>query len=223
MLSSHVSHVRKIAKKGGIFISDVDITARDTNTNDIDIINDIFAGNINAFEVLVKKYEKMIYNLAMTKLRNRETAEDITQECFLRAYKMLRSYRTDSAFSTWIYRICQNLIIDYYRKNKNFKTYSLTTNDDDGEEKVQDIADSSEEPLEAIVRQEKVEKVRELINSLPDDLREVIILRDIKDYSYKEIADMLDLEIGTVKSRLSRSREKLKTLIKENMDVSELL
>ena len=171
----------------------------------------------------MKKYEKMIYNLAMTKLRNRETAEDITQECFLRAYKMLRSYRTDSAFSTWIYRICQNLIIDYYRKNKNFKTYSLTTNDDDGEEKVQDIADSSEEPLEAIVRQEKVEKVRELINSLPDDLREVIILRDMKDYSYKEIADMLDLEIGTVKSRLSRSREKLKTLIKENMDVSELL
>lgn len=158
----------------------------------------------------------------MTKTHNRETAQDITQDCFLRAYKMLRSYRTDSAFSTWIYRICQNLIIDYYRKNKNLKTQSLTENNDDSE-KVIDIADTSEEPLELIIRQEKIEKIRELINSLPDDLREVIILRDINDLSYKQISEMLDIEIGTVKSRLSRSREKLKSLIRENIDVKELL
>ena len=198
----------------------------DTAVNDADIISEIFSGNVNAFEMLVKKYEKMIYNLAMTKTRHRETAEDITQECFLRAYKMLRSYRTDSAFSTWIYRICQNLIIDYYRKNKNIQTQSLTENyydDDNNGEKEKEIADNSEDPSALIIRQEKIEKVRELINSLPDDLREIIILRDINDLSYKQISEMLDIEIGTVKSRISRSREKLKELIKENMDISELL
>lgn len=172
----------------------------------------------------------MIYNLAVTKTRNHETAQDITQECFLRAYKMLRSYRTDSTFSTWIYRICQNLIIDYYRKNKNLNTVSLTGFGGENESasdgiggKEREIADDSQEPSALIIRQEKIETVRRLIDSLPDDLREIIILRDMNDQSYKDIADMLDIEIGTVKSRLSRAREKLKLMIKDNINGGELL
>ena len=180
---------------------------------------------MNAFETIVKKYEKMIYNLAFTKTQNRENAQDISQECFLRAYKMLRGYRTDSAFSTWIYKICQNLIFDFFRKNKKIKTVSLSVPDDesgDDEIKEKDIADYDSEPSEQIIREEKIKKIREIINSLPEDLREIIVLRDLQNLSYTQISEMLGVEIGTVKSRLNRAREKLKSYILKNNKNGEL-
>ena len=194
--------------------------------NDAEIIERVLSGDVNYFEFIVKKYEKMIYNLAITKTQNRETAQDISQECFLRAYKMLRSYRTDSAFSTWVYRICQNLIFDYYRKNKKMKTVSLSvldngSGDDDIKEK--DIADLTSEPSEHIIRAERIEKIRELINSLPADLRDIIVLRDLQNMSYTQISEILDLEIGTVKSRLNRAREKLKNNVIKINENGELL
>ena len=170
-------------------------------------------GDVNAFEVLVKKYEKMIYNLALTKLRNKENAQDIAQECFLRAYKMLRSYRTESAFSTWIYRICQNLIYDHYRKEKKLTTVEFPE---------AEIEDENGDPSDRLIRSEKIKKIREIIDSLPDDLREIIVLRDLNDISYADIAEMLDIEMGTVKSRLSRAREKLKEYIIKNNANGEL-
>ena len=168
------------------------------------------------FEIIVKRYEKMLYNLAVSKMRSRENAQDIVQECFLRAYKMLRSYRTDSAFSTWIYKICQNLIFDFFRKNKKMKTVSLSVPDDgygDNDLMEKDIADYESEPSEQIIREEKIQKIREIINLLPEDLREMIVLRDLQNLSYAQISDMLDIEIGTVKSRINRAREKLKNYI----------
>ena len=191
--------------------------------SDTEIIEKILSGDVDYFEVIVKKYEKMIYNLAMVKTQNRENAQDISQECFLRAYKMLRSYKTDSAFSTWLYRICQNLIFDFYRKNKKLKTVSLSVPDTYEEEtKEKDIVDYDSDPSEQIIRAEKIEKIREIINSLPEDLREIIILRDLQDVSYAQIAEMLDIGIGTVKSRLNRAREKLKEYIIKNNKKSEL-
>ena len=194
--------------------------------SDAEVIAKVLSGDVNSFEIIVKKYEKMIYNLAMTKLQNKENAQDISQECFLRAYKMLRTYRSDSAFSTWIYRICQNLIFDYYRKSKKIKTVSLSVSvsdtsvgTDGGETKEREIEDISGDPSEQIIRNEKIEKIREIINSLPEDLRDIIILRDFKNLSYANISEVLDIEIGTVKSRLNRAREKLKEyLIKNNTD-----
>ena len=170
----------------------------------------------------------MLYGLAMSKMRHKENAQDIVQECFLRAYKMLRSYRTDSTFSTWIYRICQNLIYDFYRKNKKAQFVSLSVSPDedgggfDDALKEKDVEDITQEPSEIVIRQEKIAKIRELIESLPDDLRDIIILRDMNNYSYTKIAEMLDIEIGTVKSRLNRAREKLKKYILDNNKNNEL-
>ena len=193
--------------------------------DDAEIIEKVLSGDVNAFETIVKRYEKMIYNLAFTKTQNRENAQDISQECFLRAYKMLRSYRTDSAFSTWIYKICQNLIFDFFRKNKKMKTVSLSFSDDgigDDEIKEKDIADYDSEPSEQIIREEKIQKIREIINSLPEDLKEIIVLRDLQNLSYTQISEMLGVEIGTVKSRLNRAREKLKNYILKNNKNGEL-
>ena len=105
------------------------------------------------------------------------------------------------------------------------KTVSLSVSDDEsGEDEVKekDIADYDGEPSEQIIREEKIKKIREIINSLPDDLREVIVLRDLQNLSYTQIADMLDVEIGTVKSRLNRAREKLKNNIIKNNKNGEL-
>ncbi|MCL2099860.1 MAG: sigma-70 family RNA polymerase sigma factor [Oscillospiraceae bacterium] len=175
-------------------------------------------GNVNAFEALVKKYEKMLYNLALNKLGNRENAQDLVQECFLRAYKMLRSYRADAAFSTWIYTIAKNLIYDFYRANKNKKSAEIPLYTEDGEDfKEIEIADVSSDPAEQLLKNEKIKKVRELIAALPDDMREIIIMRDINDMSYSEIAECLNIEQGTVKSRLNRARAKLKEYISEHL------
>jgi len=191
--------------------------------SDAEIIGRVLAGDANSFEFIVKKYEKMIYNLAMSKTNNRENAQDISQECFLRAYKMLASYRTDSAFSTWIYRICQNLIFDFYRKEKKIKTVSLSAADRYGEEiPDRELQDFDSDPSEQILRAEKIEKIREIINSLPEELREIIVLRDLNNVSYARISEMLGLELGTVKSRLNRAREKLKNYILANNKNGEL-
>jgi len=172
----------------------------DKNTgsaSDEEIIEKVLSGNVNAFEIIVKKYEKMIYNLTMTKTRNRETAQDISQKCFLRVYKMLGNYKTESAFSTWIYGICQNLISDFYKKNKTIQTVCLSVLN----------------PSEEIIRADKTAQIREIIYSLPGDLKDIIVLRDLKNLSYAQIAEMLDLEIDTVKSHLNRARKKLKNYI----------
>jgi RNA polymerase sigma-70 factor (ECF subfamily) len=159
----------------------------------------------------------------MSKTGSRENAQDISQECFLRAYKMLAGYRTDSAFSTWIYRICQNLIFDFYRKEKKIKTVSLSATDSYGEEAPDlDLPDYESDPAEQLTRTEKIQKIREIINSLPDDLREIIVQRDLNNLSYAQISEMLSLEIGTVKSRLNRAREKLKNYIIKNNKNGEL-
>jgi len=218
-------YTKKIHEKGGDIITSVTDNINAAEVSDAEIIEKVLSGDVNAFEVIVKKYEKMIYNLAMTKTQSKENAQDISQECFLRAYKMLRSYRTDSAFSTWIYRICQNLIFDFYRKNKKIKTVSLSVSDlNDGESKEKEIVDtnSGSEPSEHVIRTEKIEKIREIINSLPEDLREIVILRDLNNISYEQISEMLDIELGTVKSRLNRAREKIKDFIIKNNKDGEL-
>jgi RNA polymerase sigma-70 factor (ECF subfamily) len=107
------------------------------------------------------------------------------------------------------------LIYDFYRANKNRKNAEVSLyGEDDGEDlREREIADLSSEPSEIIIREEKIRKIRELIKSLPDDLRDILIMRDINNLSYNEISESLDIEIGTVKSRINRAREKLKDYI----------
>lgn len=188
-----------------------------TERTDFEIIEDVLHGNVNAFEILVKKYEKMIYNLCYTKTRNKETAFDLSQECFLKVYKSLANFKNTSAFSTWIYSICKNLITDYFRKNKN-EMLVLSYYDDAGDDvKEFDVPDAAPTPEVQILNAERDEIVREAIMKLPVHLSEVIILRDIKDMNYNQICETLGIDLGTVKSRIFRGREKLKKLLRASM------
>lgn len=173
-------------------------------------------GNDAAFEVLVRKYERLVSTCIYSIVGNPEDTMDISQETFLKVYKSIGTFKGDSEFSTWLYRIAKNTALDFVRKRKQ-NTVSI---DSSGEENEGfDIPDESisQSPEKMALQNEKKEILRKAIEKLSDEHREIIILRDMNDYSYEAIASMLEIETGTVKSRLFRAREALrKILLKEN-------
>lgn len=173
-------------------------------------------GNDAAFEILVRKYEKLVSTCVYSIVGNTEDTLDVSQETFLKVYKSLGSFKGDSEFSTWLYRIAKNTALDFVRKRKQ-NTVSI---DSSGEENEGfDIPDesTSASPEKKALQNEKKEILQKALKKLSDEHREIIILRDLNDYSYEAIAAQLEIETGTVKSRLFRAREALrKILLKEN-------
>ena len=172
-------------------------------------IERVLGGDANAFEPLVHAYEKTVYNLALRTLGNAQDAEDVTQEAFLKAFRSLSSYRGDSKFSVWLYRIVSNLCLDHLRASKRRPTQSLTVENDEGEEDVLDIPDEHFSPEHLLDRKLTRESVQRGLAALPDEARQVLLLREIQGMSYEDIGRTLDLEPGTVKSRIFRARKRL--------------
>ena len=174
-------------------------------------------GDDKAFEVLVRKYERLVSTCVFGVIgNNSEDISDVSQEVFLKVYRNLSSFKGDSEFSTWIYRVAKNCALDFLRKKKA-PSLSLDSAGDEGEGF--DVPDTSikSNPEKQAMEKEKSEFLRKAIDSLSPEHREVIIMRHINDYSYEQIAKALSLEEGTVKSRISRAREALKKIIlKEN-------
>lgn len=172
-------------------------------------------GDDDAFEELVRKYEYFVYNVAFQILKNAEDASDIAQESFLKAYKSIKTFRGDCKFSSWLYRIVSNTSKDYLRSKKTSSSSSLYETDEDGEEREISIPDTDigGDPERSLQRDEEIAMVRRAIMSLPEKHREIVVLRDIEGISYDDIAEMLGLEKGTVKSRLNRARQALKEYI----------
>lgn len=168
------------------------------------------AGDRDAFAALVSAYEGKIYNLALRYLGNREDAMDASQEVFLRVFRFLPGFQEESGFSTWIYRIGVNVCKDMLAKRAKRGELSLELPDEEEDYRTTEVADSRYDP-EAIVEQADLrESLAEAIGQLPQQQREMIVLRDIQGLSYEEIGQVLSLESGTVKSRLSRARENLR-------------
>lgn len=172
-------------------------------------IERVLRGDVNAFEHLVHAYEKTVYNLALRSLGNRQDAEDVTQEAFLKAYRSLSSYRGDSKFSVWLYRIVTNLCLDQLRAKQRRPTQSLTVENDEGETDELEISDEYFSPERLLDRKLTRESVQRGLASLPDDARQILLLRELQGLSYEEIGLTLGLEPGTVKSRIFRARKRL--------------
>ena len=180
-----------------------------TREQEAAVINAVLDGDVNAYEYLVKAYEKNVYNLALRMVGNSEDAYDMSQEAFIKAYNSLHSFRGDSKFSVWLYRIVSNVCLDYLRARNRKATVSLSVENDDGEDVELDIADEGSSPQALLDRSLTRDAVRRGLQSLPPDHREILLLREIQGLSYDEIAETLDLEVGTVKSRIFRARKKL--------------
>ncbi len=175
-------------------------------------------GDREAFEKLVKMHEKFVYATVYFDVKNKDDAYDISQEIFIRVYRSLSSFRADSAFSSWLYRICKNSTYDFLRKsgkNNALSISELGAEDDEGKQQSFDIPDTSESsnPSDAAEKNELKEVVQKAISKLSNEHKAVIILRDIEGYSYSDIANLLGIEEGTVKSRISRARDILKKLL----------
>lgn len=176
---------------------------------DADLIRRAVEGDQRAFTALQKKYNPAIANLIRRMLRNSEDVEDLVQETFVKAFNALSSFNHEYAFSTWLYKIASNHCIDFLRK-KRLKTFSLDQpiETKDGEMRYE-VSDSTWMPDSDIEDREKARVLQHAINDLPEKYRRVIKLRHEEELDYQEIANTLDLPLGTVKAHLFRARAML--------------
>lgn len=179
------------------------------------------AGDVDSFEELIEKYQLMAYNIAYKLLNNQEDAKDVTQEALIKVFKSISKFRGDSNFSTWIYRVVYNTTIDYIRKQKNNNNTLSIDKEIEGKDGSfkGDIVDDTNIPEKVYEEKEKKDMVHKALNSLPENYRTVLILRDIHYFSYDEISEITKLPVGTVKSRINRGRQKLKEILLKSTEL----
>lgn len=168
------------------------------------------AGDPSAFEQLVLQYQSPIYNLCLRITGNPEDAADMTQESFLKAWRSLDSFHFESAFSTWLYRLASNTCLDFLRSVKRRREFSLTIEDEDGDTQLLDLPDPALTPEASVLKSEEQALLASAMQQLDFEQRRILTLRVINDLSYTEIAAVLQIKEGTVKSRLARARESLR-------------
>ena len=187
--------VRKVAEKS---VSD-----------DAQLVEAALAGDRDAFGLLVERYQDRLFNTLARYLGNRADAGDVLQDALVKAFVKLRTFRGASQFYTWLYRIAMNTAISAGRRSRpNISVDQLK--DQGGGEPV----DPCGGPDEGIVGQEKIEQVQSALNELPDDSRQILVLREFEECSYQAISEILGLPVGTVRSRLFRARTMLRDRLK---------
>lgn len=175
-------------------------------------IND---GDQKAYAELMNNYRDSLYFMLLKMTNNPHDAEDLTIEAFGKAFKKLHQYTPDFAFSTWLFKIASNNCIDFIRKKKKY-TFSMDKNydDEEGNDLASNIPAEIPDPEEHVIKKQKVKMMRDVVEKLKPHYRTLIELRYFKEYSYEEIAEELDLPIGTVKAQLFRAREFLYNILK---------
>lgn len=184
-----------------------------------EIIRSVLRGNVNDFEKLVTAYEKNVYSLALRMVGDPEDAADMTQETFIKAYRSLSSFRGDSKFSSWLYRIASNVCLDFLRSRSRHPQASLSSSDEDGRTAFE-LPDMSRNPEEQLMKKLSMEAVRRGLEQLPEQQRQILVLRELGGLSYAELAQTLGLEEGTVKSRIFRARKRLCALLLRDGNIS---
>lgn len=191
----------------------------DSKYEDFDAIRKVLAGDNAAYELLQKKYKNLIYSLVKKMIKNDSDVEDLVQETFIKAYKALDKFKFNYSFSAWIYRIASNNTIDFLRKRR-FDTFSIDKPIGNAEdENYFEIEDNSYSPDAELINEQKADIIRDAIDTLPENYREIIILRHEEELDYKAIADKLDLPLGTVKAHLFRARKLLYEELKDKYNL----
>jgi RNA polymerase sigma-70 factor (ECF subfamily) len=178
-------------------------------------------GDERAFTDIVQRYREPIFRRVFGMLKNHEDAEEVTQDTFLRARRGLEKFRGDAAFSTWLYQIATNLAHNRYwfwwRRGRHAAvSLDATTSAETDLTLAEVLPDEEPDPGKKALTQELVERVETAMERLSPAHREILTLRNVRDLSYEEIAALLDLSLGTVKSRIARAREALKQVLGEH-------
>ena len=190
--------------------------AKGSRPSDEDLIERFQNGDLYAFDLIVKRYKNQLLNFVYRFLGNTEEAEDLVQETFLRVYRNRKAYQKVAKFSTWIYTIAGNLAKTELRKRKRRKFFSIS--DLGYNEKDYDISDEAYNPEKDVDGRMKEEIIHKEIDALSPKVREVILLRDVQQLSYEEISQIVNIPLGTVKSRVNRGRLKLQEKLKHILE-----
>ncbi len=187
------------------------LTSREADREMLDVV---LQGDTTAYRGLVEKYQERVYAMVYGMLRNREDATDITQEAFVKAYRSLASFRLESSFYTWLYRIAMNLAIDLIRKRKRRREVGyedgVAARDEDGTVHAMHQGDS---PRRVLERRQLYKQIMDAMDQLPADQKQVILLRELEGLPYREIAEIMGIPEGTVMSRLFYARKKLQKML----------
>ncbi len=176
-------------------------------------------GDQKAYAELMDRYRDSIYYMLLKMVNNRDDAEDLTVEAFGKAFKRLHQYTPDYAFSTWLFKIASNNCIDFIRKKKkNLYSIDNEQESEEGDQIAIDIKASNLDPEEKVMKKQKIDRMREVVDQLKPKYRQLVKLRYFEEYSYDEIAEELDLPLGTVKAQLYRAREFLHNIITQTRD-----
>lgn len=177
-------------------------------SNDGDLVKRAVDGGVEAFEELVRKYQDRIYNLCRYLLSDADIAHDAAQDAFLKAYHRLKDFKGECAFYSWLYRIAVNTCLDEKRKTHQEADHTEAASP------VEDLPSSDPSADRLYESKETARAIQAALQKLPGSLHAAIVLKEIEGLSYEEIADTLDISIGTVKSRISRAREGLRRLLR---------
>jgi RNA polymerase sigma-70 factor (ECF subfamily) len=176
------------------------------NVKDSAIIEKVLEGDTQAFEMLILKHQSKLFATVLNVVKNRELAEDITQEAYLKGFDKLDTLKNRDQFYPWLKRIALNLALNHFERAKRVMDVESEEDETSFFERIPD----GESPEELLVKEELKRYVRMYVEALPDKLRVVVVLREIEDLSYEEIAEMMNIPIGTVRSRLFNARQIIK-------------
>jgi RNA polymerase sigma factor (sigma-70 family) len=186
---------------------------------DLELVNKAKTGDQAAFGKLMSRYKESVYYMILKMVHNRDDADDLTMVAFSKAFHNLANYSADFAFSTWLFRIATNNCIDFIRKKKLLTTsIDQSSQTEDGESAPIAVKDKSMTPEESIIKDQRAIKIREVIQTLSPKYKQLIELRYFEELSYEEIAEQLDLPLGTVKAQLFRAKDLLYNHMKATKD-----
>lgn len=180
-----------------------------------DLMEKFQSGYEEAFTILVDRFKDRLHNFLYRYTHDHQDCEDLVQETFLRVYRSRHSYERIAKFSTWMYTIALNLAKSLYKKKQRMTTITIHEDESDPDDQPMKLEDSNILPDQSLHEKMCIDHLEKALEELSDDFREVIVLRDIQQMAYDEIAEITDLPMGTVKSRINRGRAQLQDILEE--------
>jgi len=197
-----------------------------TGLTDEQLVREFIKGDLSAFEQLVIRYEQKVYQLAYRLTGNVEDANDLAQEVFLKVYRHIGQFRGQAAFSTWLYRLVTNTFLDEARKRKRRPTITMSLDEriitEEGD-MPRELPSDDIGPEEGYLQKELQQIIQQALAELPPQYRIVLTLREIQGHTYEEIAEIAEIKLGTVKSRISRARLALRQKLQESEQYASLV
>lgn len=193
-------------------------------TDDLTLVKRVRSGDQRAFKLLVERYQRKVYAVALGMLKDKEEAMDVSQDAFVKVYKYLDHFKGDSSFYTWLYRITANICIDRIRKRGGSEhvEFDESVATDVSEARIGALGSRlGTNPQKSALRRELAEKIQEALAQVPEKHRAILLLREIEGMSYEDLARTLEIPKGTVMSRLFHARTKVQKILSEYLELDE--